>query len=136
MRAAAQLRSVVEWVVAAAVLFGLGWMSSDLVRSWTARRAELVIEVSNHLPPAVPPGSISVPFLLLVDGREVRKGMTQPEFEKVISSRDEVGERYRTAGAFGPRITKAYNHFGTRFFVTLEQTERHGAVRVTGIYLP
>lgn len=136
MKGGGPLRSVIEWGVAATVLAGLGWFSSDIARSWIARRSEPAVEVISGVPPGVPTGATSVPLLLLLDGREIKTGMTQTELRKVVGARLAVGEPHLSDGEVGERITQAYDDRGTRFYITTERTEPNGVMRVTGIYLP
>lgn len=130
------IRSAVEWVVAAALLIGLAWFTSDYALRWLVRRSDPAVEAVVGVPPGVPPGAISVPVLMLLDDREIRVGLTHEELERVLGSRLAVGESRTSNGAFGPRTTQQYDDRGTRFFVTTERTEEGGPVKVTGIYLP
>lgn len=136
MKGVAPLRSVAEWVIAAAVLVALGWFSSDFARSWIVRKSEPAVEAMAGVPPGVPTGATSVPLLLLLDGREIRTGLTHAELQMVLGARLALGEAYKSDSTLGERITQAYADKGTRFFITTERTEPGGPVRVTGIYLP
>lgn len=136
MTGGAPLRSVIEWGVAAAVLLALGWFSSDIARSWIVRKSEPAVEVIAGVPPGVPTGATSVPLLLLLDGREIKIGMTQAQLRGVVGARLAVGEPQLSDGEQGERITQAYSDRGTRFYITTERTEPNGVMRVTGIYLP
>jgi hypothetical protein len=136
MKGGAPLRSVVEWGIAAAVLLGLGWFSFDIARTWIARTAEPEVGAIVGVPAGVPPGATSVPLLMLLDGREIRTGMTQADLNAVLGAKRAVGEPHRSEGAHGERVTRAYVESGTRFFITIERAEAGGPMRVAGIYLP
>src|SRR5690606_24262458 len=72
----ARLGSVLEWIVAAAFLAASILVATLIVRELrTAPRAAAVPEPPvSALPAGVPTRAISVPVLLLLDGREVRVG--------------------------------------------------------------
>lgn len=136
MKGVVPLRSALEWVVAAAVLLGVGWFSADIARSWIARKSEPAVEAIAGVPPGVPTGATSVPLLLLLDGREIRVGQTQLSLGRILTPQMAAGDPHRSEGAHGERITQAYVDRGTRFFITTERTSRAGPFQVTGIYLP
>src|SRR3712207_5458810 len=127
MRGFGPLRSVSEWVIAAAVLLCFGWLSADIARLCVARTSAPAIEpVVANLPSGVPRGAINLPLLLLLDGREIRVGQSQAELRQVLTPDMVVAAPHRSSGPHGERITQAYAAQGVRFFVTFERTEAGG----------
>jgi hypothetical protein len=76
-----------------------------------------------------------VPVLLLLDGRQVRVGDTVEEVATVLGRAAEVGRQVVDRGALGERLTRYYEHQGTKFLLVFEPFERRGALRVAAIYL-
>lgn len=82
-----------------------------------------------------PEHAISVPSLLLRDGRQVKVGDTLEATEQILGAgaepRGQIGR-----GVLGARLTRQYDDHGTRFDVVFEPFQRGGGLRVAGIYLP
>jgi hypothetical protein len=83
----------------------------------------------------VPTRAISVPVLLLLDGKEVRVGQSVDDVSRQLGRSSEVGRQLADRGALGERLTRFYEHNGTRFVLVFEPFERNGGLRVAGIYL-
>ena len=90
---------------------------------------------SLSLPAGVPTRAISVPVLLLLDGKEVRVGQSVDHVSRALGRASEVGRQLADRGALGERLTRFYDHNGTRFVLVFEPFERNGDLRVAGIYL-
>ena len=90
---------------------------------------------SVSLPAGVPTRAISVPVLLLLDGKEVRVGQSVDHVSRALGRASEVGRQLADRGALGERLTRFYDHNGTRFVLVFEPFERNGDLRVAGIYL-
>jgi hypothetical protein len=88
------------------------------------------------LPAGVPPGAESVPFLMLIDGAEIRLGMAESELKERGVSRWATGRGTAEAGIFDERLILPYRAAGTRFWVVLDRTEVGRERQVTAIYLP
>lgn len=135
----ARLGSALEWLVAAAFLLATIAVASLIVRELrTAPRATnpLAQELQGTaIPSAVPARAISVPVLLLLDGREVRVGDTVDSVSRSLGRAAEIGTQTVDRGALGERLTRFYEHNGTRFVLVFEPFERNGTLRVAGIYL-
>ncbi|HEX7084738.1 MAG TPA: hypothetical protein VF198_00125 [Vicinamibacterales bacterium] len=133
----ARLGSVLEWVVAAAFLAASILVATLIVRELrTAPRAAAVPEAPvSALPAGVPTKAISVPVLLLLDGKEVRVGDGVDQVARTLGRSAEVGRQLADRGALGERLTRFYEYNGTRFVLVFEPFERNGELRVAGIYL-
>jgi hypothetical protein len=133
-----RLGSALEWLVAAAFLTATLAVATLLVRDLrTAPRAatSTAESATSALPTAVPARAISVPVLLLLDGKEVRVGDSVEHVSKTLGRAAEVGRQLADRGAIGDRLTRFYDHNGTRFVLVFEPFERNGQLRVAGIYL-
>ena len=133
-----RLGSALEWLVAAAFLTATLAVATLIVRELrTAPRAatSTAESATSTLPTAVPARAISVPVLLLLDGKEVRVGDSVEHVSKTLGRAAEVGRQLADRGAIGDRLTRFYDHNGTRFVLVFEPFERNGQLRVAGIYL-
>ncbi len=133
----ARLGSVLEWIVAAVFLAASIVVATLIVRELrTAPRAAAVPERPvSALPAGVPTRAISVPVLLLLDGKEVRVGDPVERVARTLGRSAEVGTQLADRGALGERLTRFYEYNGTRFVLVFEPFERNGELRVAGIYL-
>ena len=133
----ARLGSALEWLIAAAFLLATVAVATLIVRELrTSPRAAAAPQPAvSSLPPGIPTRAISVPVLLLLDGKEVRVGQSIDEVARVLGRAAEVGRQLADRGALGERLTRFYDHNGTRFVIVFEPFERNGGLRVAGIYL-
>lgn len=134
----ARLGSALEWLIAAAFLLATVAVATLIVRELrTAPRAVASASepASASVPAGVPTRAISVPVLLLLDGKEVRVGQSVDLVSRVLGRSAEVGRQLADKGALGERLTRFYEHNGTRFVLVFEPFERNGDLRVAGIYL-
>lgn len=134
----ARLGSALEWLVAAAFLAATIVVATLIARELrTAPRAAAAPDASavSALPAGVPTRAISVPVLLLLDGKEVRVGDPVDEVARTLGRSAEVGTQLADRGALGERLTRFYEYNGTRFVLVFEPFERNGELRVAGIYL-
>ena len=76
-----------------------------------------------------------MPVLLLLDGKAVRIGQSVDHVSRELGRSAEVGRQLSDRGALGERLTRFYEHNGTRFVLVFEPFERNGDLRVAGIYL-
>jgi hypothetical protein len=136
----ARLLPAGEWVVAAiflAATLGVGLLLLGALRSNAVApvpgSAGTVGEVS-ALPQAVPPNAVSVPSLLLHDGKTMKVGDDEAHVGEMLRGAT-IERSTEDAGALGRRVTRAYEYRGTRFLVVFEPFERRGGLRVAGIYL-
>ena len=136
----ARLGSVLEWLIAAAFLLATVAVATLIVRELrTAPRAAAAASEPSaaSLPAGVPTRAISVPVLVLLDGKdkEVRVGQSVDHVSRALGRSAEVGRQLADSGALGERLTRFYEHNGTRFVLVFEPFERNGPLRVAGIYL-
>jgi hypothetical protein len=138
-RARVRLAPALEWLVAAVFLVATLGVASLIVRELRTAPAAVgpgaVVAMPAALPAAVPARAISVPLLLLVDGRQVKVGDSVEDVARVLGRAAEVGTQVVDRGALGERLTRYYDHEGTRFLLVFEPFERNGALRVAAIYL-
>jgi hypothetical protein len=134
-----RLAPTLEWVVAAVFLAATLLVGMLLVRELQSTPAEAPMPVTSEPtasgPPAVPERAISVPSLLLADGRQVRIGDTAEQVQQTLGASAESGPAVVESGPLGPRTIRTYERQGTRFLLVFEPFERKGAPRVAGIYL-
>ncbi len=130
--------SAVEWMVAAGFLAATLIVGSLIVRELRTVRP-LPAQAEERAPDAVPVGvparAISVPALLLLDGKEIRVGDSVDRVADLLGRSAEVGTQTHEKGPIGDRITRVYEHAGTRFILVFEPFETKGRPRVAAIYL-
>lgn len=132
-----RIGSLFEWVAAALGVLILVWLVSVPVQRLIGPRVEAaLVDAPNRLPPGVPAGAISVPVMVLLDGREIRYGNLQTRVHALLPEKLTDGPVHMSTGEFGDRQTRAYLVDGTRFYVVCERLEPSGPMRVSGVYLP
>jgi len=134
-----RLGSALEWFVAALFLVatcGVGVLIVRELRMTPAAPVQAAAgQPADSLPSAIPARAISVPVLLLRDGKQVKVGDSVEAVAASLGRGAEVGRQLADRGAHGDRLTRFYDSAGTRFVLVFESTERNGAMRVAGIYL-
>jgi hypothetical protein len=134
-----RLGGAAEWLVALAFLIATVIVAALIVREMrTVRTAPSpsAVPPSRDQPAAIiPQGTISVPSLLLPDGRKVRVGDTLEEVTSLLGPSCQAAVDVVEEGSLGIRITRSCDHAGTRFLLVLQPYERNGPPRVTAIYL-
>lgn len=134
-----RVASAVEWLIAAAFLTATVLVGSLIFRELrtvtpaAAPRAEQ--RSPAVLPAGVPARAISVPVLLLLDGKEIRVGDPVDQVARLLGREAEVGTQVVERGAIGERLTRFYEYGGSRFVLVFEPFEVKGRPRVVGIYL-
>lgn len=136
MRARTAARSAFEWVTAASIVLAAAWFSSDLARVWIGPKVPLSSSAEPAVAPDVPEGAISVSLLVLLDGREIRTGLTHAQLESLLPNRQAVQKPHVSATPAGTRLRQAYSDGGRMFFVTCERADDTGVMRVARIYVP
>jgi hypothetical protein len=122
-----RVESVLEWALAAAFIFAALAIGSVVVGEFrTAAPAA---------PAAVPPRAVSVPVLLLRDGKAVRVGETLSAVAARLGRQAEAGAQAVERAPNGERLTRFYEHEGSRFVLVFEPFERDAEPKVAGIYL-
>jgi hypothetical protein len=133
-----RLGSAFEWLIAALFLMATVGVATLIIRE--LRMAPPAVVAAQPaavatVPAGVPARAISVPVLLLLDGHQIRVGDTAEDVAKALGRNAEVGRQVADRGVLGERLTRFYEHGGTRFVLVFEPFERNGALRVAGIYL-
>ena len=138
-RVRVRLAPALEWLVAAVFLMATLAVASLIVRELRTAPAAVTsaagVAMPAALPAAVPARAISVPVLLLLDGRQVKVGDTVEDVARVLGRAAEVGTQVVDRGALGERLTRYYEHHETKFLLVFEPFERRGALRFAAIYL-
>lgn len=134
-----RFESFVEWAVAAAFIAAMLAVSSLVVREFRTVSAVMPVIARESLPPAAPAGvpsrAVSVPVLLLADGREVRVGDTLPAVAARLGRQAEVGAHSVQRTPQGETLVRFYEHAGTQFVLVFEPFEWGGEPKVAAIYL-
>jgi len=129
--------SLFEWLAAAAAVLVLLWVISVPVQRALGPQVEAaLIDAPNSLPPGIPATAVSVPLILLLDGREIRRGDLMSHADAVLPDKTAEGAPLVGTGELGERITRAYLVDGTQFYLVYERLEPGGAMKVAGVYLP
>lgn len=136
----ARFGSAVEWMVAGGFLVATVLVGSLIVRELrtatpAAAPARAAHRAPADLPAGVPPRAISVPALLLLDGKEVRVGDSVDRVTSALGRAAQMGDQIVERGPIGERLTRSYEHAGTRFVLVFEPYEAKASPRVVGIYL-
>jgi hypothetical protein len=131
--------SAVEWVVAGVFLLATLGVASLVLRELRAAAsasapAPAVTAFAAGAPAGLPERAVSVPLLLLAEGKEVRVGHTAERVASVLGREAETGAQRTDRGPLGERITRFYDFSGTRFALVFE-APGGGAPRVTAIYI-
>jgi len=134
--------SILEWAVAVAFIAAILVVGSLVVREFRTGSALPTVSASVQdavpaaaAPVGVPPRAISVPMLLLSDGKEVHVGETMSAIVERFGQHAVVGKQTIERGVHGQRVTWFYDHVGTRFVLVFEPFEAHAEPRVAAIYL-
>ena len=129
--------SALERFVTAAVLVATCGAALLIVRELWQAPPVIAQAVSDptSVPGSLSERAISVPSLLLRDGRQVKVGDTLDSAERTLGAGTESRGQEQGWGVLGQRLTRQYDEQGTRFAVVFEPFQRGGGLRVAGIYL-
>jgi hypothetical protein len=133
------LGSVVEWLIAAAFITAVIAAGALAVRQARAVRDATSVSAEEggglELPADLPARTISLPMLLLADGKEIRLGDRVSEVLARVGRSAQLGSEAveRTGGR--QRFTRFYSYVGARFALVFERTDADAEPRVAGIYL-
>jgi len=137
-----RIGAIVEWVVAAGFILVTLAVGSIVVREFRTVSAVIPViarEAPAPVPPTpagVPSRAVSVPVLLLADGKELRVGETVSEIGARLGPRASSGTPSIERAPNGERLTRFYEYAGTRFVLVFEPFERDAEARIAAIYLP
>jgi hypothetical protein len=87
-------------------------------------------------PAGVPSRAVSVPVLLLPDGKALRVGETVSAVGQLVGTSADTSPPALERGPNGARITRFYERAGTRFVLVFEPFEQDAEARIAAIYLP
>jgi hypothetical protein len=131
------IRSVLEWLGAAAILLGALWLVSGHLRDWVGPQpAALAEDAADDEVSGIPIGATQVPLLVLLDGTEIKVGDAHGRLLKVLDEKHATGPSQTTHGDYGERWVRAYRHGTTKFIVVCERREPTEILKVVAIYLP
>jgi hypothetical protein len=130
------IRSVLEWLGAAAILLGVLWLVSGHIQEWTGARPSIVGDATDDEVPGIPLGATQVPLLVLLDGTEIKVGDAHAHVMKVLDEEHATGPSETTHGDYGERWIRAYRHGTTKFIVVCERNDPAAPLKVVGVYLP
>jgi hypothetical protein len=133
----------VEWVVAAAFLIATLAVGSLVLRELRAAASAgpdnpnpaAATTAATMLPASLGPKAVSVPLLILAEGRELRVGDSAARVADVLGREAETGVQQSDIGPLGERTTRFYDYSGTRFALVFESPNKGSVLRVTAIYL-
>ena len=140
IRSRSRLGPIFEWIVAAGFLLATLAVGSLIVPELRAARAVAGTPVQqaaepSTLPPTISTRAISVPVLLLLDGKQLRLGDTLEQVAGLLGRAAEGGKQEVSRAVLGDRLTRHYDHAGTRFVLVFEPFEQNGRARVAAIYI-
>src|SRR5687767_2261392 len=135
--------SILEWAVAVAFIAAMLVIGSVVVREFRTMSALTSVSASSApdavpasvAPVGVPPRAVSVPMLLLSDGKEVRVGETISAIVARLGQHAIIGKQAIERAVHGQRVTRFYDHVGTQFVLVFEPFEENAEPRVAAIYL-
>lgn len=135
-----RFESFVEWAVAAAFIVAMLAAGSVAVRDFRTVNAVTPVIAREALPDApvpagVPSRAVSVPVLLLADGKAIRVGDSLSAVALLLGRQAEVGTQSVERSPNGERLARFYEHAGTRFVLVFEPFQHHAEPRVGAIYL-
>ena len=137
-----RIGAIVEWIVAAGFILVTLAVGSIVVREFRTVSAVMPViarEAPAPVPPTpagVPARAVSVPVLLLSDGKEVRVGETVSDVARRLGAAAVVGPASMERAPNGERVTRFYEYAATRFVLVFEPFERGAEARIAAIYLP
>lgn len=135
-----RFESFIEWAVAAAFIVAMLAAVSLIVREFRTVNAVTPVIAREVLPDpsvssGVPSRSVSMPVLLLTDDKVIRVGDSLSAIAARLGRQAEVGTESVERSANGERLTRFYEHEGTRFVLVFEPVRRGAEPRVVAIYL-
>jgi hypothetical protein len=133
----------IEWLCAAAILAGLLAAERAFVQDGVdgvghvrAAAAPVVAHEAPALeaPPAIGSGAVSLPLILLSDGKEIHLGDIASRIVERLGPSAQVGADAIERDGARERITRIYNYVGTRFALVFEAARQDAEPRVVAIY--
>ena len=129
---------VLEWLCAAAIMAGLLVAGLAVVREFRDVRALTPVLAREapvpDVPPVLAPRAVSLPMLLLADGKAIRIGERASGIVEKLGRRAQVGSETVERDGATERITRLYSYAGTQFALVFEVNRPDAAPRVVAIY--
>jgi hypothetical protein len=141
----ARFGSLVEWAVAGACALGL-LAAAALVYQGLRSTSRAIVRVSAEEvttagiplmdPPAIVPSrAVSVPFVILGNGIEVRVGERESSIGAKVKAAWQVGADALERTAGGHRLTRVYDDGLRRFLLVFDPAKEQAELRVSAIYV-
>jgi hypothetical protein len=130
--------SFVEWLIAAGVIGVVLVAGSLIVREIRTVRAVTPVlagPAAMEPPPGVPPRAVSVPMVVLADGKQLHVGARLSDVAAVLGQAAQVGADAIERAAGRQRLTRFYDYIGSRFAVVFEPSDPASEPQVVAIYL-
>jgi hypothetical protein len=129
---------VLEWLCAAAIIGGVLAAALGAAREFEDVRAVTAVMAraapTSEAPPVLAPRAVSVPLLLLADGKEIRVGDRASQVLDKLGARAQLGTDTIERQGTTERITRLYSYAGTQFALVFEVARPGATARVTAIY--
>ena len=131
--------SILEWLLAAAFVAGAAALVSMAFGEMRNVRAVVPVIAGEaptyDIPPGIPARSVSVPMLLLGNGRAVRLGDRASEVAARLGEAQQAVSESLDRSEVRERVTRFYSYLGTQFVLVFEDIERNTDSKVAAIYL-
>lgn len=129
---------VLEWLCAAAIIGGALAAFLGVAREFEDVGAVAAVMATTgpvpEAPPVLAPRAVSVPILLLADGKEIRIGDRAAAVAEKLGGRAQVGSETVERDDDTERITRLYSYAGTQFALVFEAPRPDSPPRVVAIY--
>jgi hypothetical protein len=133
-----RLAPVLEWVCAAAIIGGALAAFLGVAREFQDVSAVAAVMATTgpvpEAPPVLAPRAVSVPMLLLADGKEIRIGERASAVEEKLGRRAQVGSETVERDGATERITRLYSYAGTPFALVFQASRVQSDPLVIAIY--
>jgi|SRR5688572_9729348 hypothetical protein len=132
--------SILEWALAAALIAAVVAGGSTLFQELRTVRAVVPViageaSIYPEPPAGIPSRAVSVPMLLLGNGREVQLGDRVSEVTDRLGGAVKVLSESLERDAVRERLTRFYSDVGLQFVVVFEAIELNAEPRVAAIYM-
>jgi hypothetical protein len=130
--------SFVEWLIAAgaiALVLAAGSFAVRQMQSLPAITPVIAGAPAAEPPAGVPPRTVSVPMIVLADGKELRVGARLSEVAALVGQAAQVGADAVERASGRERLTRFYNYVGARFALVFESGDGPAEPRLVAIYL-
>ncbi len=131
--------SILEWALAACVVGGAAMLASVAIGELPHVRPVVPVIAGeapvDDRPAGVPPRSVSVPMLLLGNGRDIHLGDRAADVAARLGTAPQVISESLDRSEVRERITRFYTYLGTQFVLVFEDAEPNADPTVAAIYL-